>query len=190
MPDDDSILSEWLAEVEALQRRLDPDLSPVMPDALRPYVYALRQSLIAVRRAREHEPPDPTVILEQTIYLAKDVEAALAAEHDHWMEEFERQVSSWQEYADALERELDEVGGDDVLAVSAKKRPPRGRPPRSGFEAQDADLVAQMMDMMTADPELTPWQVARELAPRAAGGSTLENKARRLVERYWKAQEL
>jgi hypothetical protein len=189
MPDDDSILSEWLAEVEALQRWLDPDLSPVMPDVLRPYAHALRQSLIAVRRVRGHAFPNPTFILEQIVWLAKDVEAALAAEHDHWMESLERQVSSWQEYADALERKLDEVGGADALAANAKKRPPRGRPPGSGFEAQDADLVAQMVDMVTVNPELTPWQAARELAPRAAGGGTLESKARRLVERYWQAQE-
>ena len=189
MSDDDSILSEWLAEVEALQRRLDPDLSPVMPDALRPHAHALRQSLIAVRRAREHKLPNPTFILKQTIWLAKDVGAALAAEHDHWMESLEQQVSSWQKYADALEREFGEMGGADALAATAKKRPSRGRPPRSGFEAQDAKLVAQMLDMIAANPELTPWQAARELAPRAAGGGTLENKARRLVERYWKTQK-
>jgi hypothetical protein len=189
MPDDDSVLNEWLAKVEALQRRLDPDLSPEMPDALRPHAYALRQSLAAVRQARGYEPPNPNFILEQTVWLAKDAEAALAAEHDHWMESLERQVSSWQEYAHALERELDKVGGADALAANAKKRPPRGRPLRSGFEAQDADLIAQMLDMIAADPELTPWQAARELAPRAAGGGTLESKARRLVERYWQAQE-
>jgi hypothetical protein len=189
MPYDDSILNEWLAEVEALQRRLDPDLSPVMPDALRPHAHALRQSLIAVRQARGHEPPNPTFILEQIVWLAKDVEAALAAEHNHRMANLEQQVSSWQKYADALERELGKVGGDDVLAAFTKKRPPRGRPRGSGFEAQDAELVSQMLEMMTANPELTEWQVARELAPRAAGGGTLESKARRLVGRYWQAQQ-
>lgn len=79
MPDDEGVLDEWLADVEALQRRLDPDhLYSIVPDAIRPHASALQRMVAAVRRARARQIP--SLVLEEVVYLARAVEDARIAE--------------------------------------------------------------------------------------------------------------
>jgi hypothetical protein len=55
---------------------------------------------------------------------------------------------------------------------------PRGRP-RGGYAEADAQLVEELRRRRCEGVEA----VARELAPRAIGGGTLESKAQRLIRR-------
>ena len=59
---------------------------------------------------------------------------------------------------------------------------PRGRPAATSLAEADAPLVAIIRERVLAGE--SPATVARELAPHAAGGSTLESKAKRLERRY------
>lgn len=59
---------------------------------------------------------------------------------------------------------------------------PRGRPVGTSLAEADAPLVATLRERVLAGE--APATVARELAPMAAGGSTLESKAKRLERRY------
>lgn len=61
----------------------------------------------------------------------------------------------------------------------------RGRPLGSGsYEPLDAPLVEEMHQLMNEEPCLSPTAAANRVADRAAGGGTVESKARRLAERY------
>src|SRR5262249_13472672 len=61
----------------------------------------------------------------------------------------------------------------------------RGRPPGSGSLAVTEPVLADgMRKLIDADPQLSPTAAATGLAGTAAGGGTLESKARRLAKRY------
>jgi hypothetical protein len=61
----------------------------------------------------------------------------------------------------------------------------RGRPRGSGsYKPADAPLVEQMRKLMLDNPSLSPSAAATRLAEQAAGGGTLDSKAKRLAERY------
>lgn len=86
MPADDEwlgeLLQEWIAEVEALRRRLDPDSRDRTYPAheeLRPYAAELQRRLMALDRTRLQG--DPQLILRDAVYLAQAVNDARRASY-------------------------------------------------------------------------------------------------------------
>ena len=69
-------------------------------------------------------------------------------------------------------------------AIKPKERG-RGRPKGAGsLEAADVPLLEEMKALRDGDSTLSVNAAALKVADRAAGGGTLESKARRLAERY------
>lgn len=79
MPDEDGwlaeVLDEWIAEVEALTRHLDPEYGRgIALGSLGPHVWDLRRRLAALARSRERG--DLRLILRDAIYLAQAADDA------------------------------------------------------------------------------------------------------------------
>lgn len=126
MPDDYKILDDWLAEVESLQRRLEPDrLYSVAADDLRPYAHALRDGIAAVRRARERD--DPSLLIEEMVWLARSLETARVAEGELWVAGLRKQLEATEEVLQDIERALVETedGSEARLAALDRARQKR-----------------------------------------------------------------
>lgn len=113
-----------------------------------------------------------------------EMRARMAAGHQ-LVEKVMRGAASSNAKVSAAYRALDDMTPAEakpIIDLLPEPPKPRGRPVGTSLAEADAPLVAIIRERALAGE--APATVARELAPHAEGGSTLESKAKRLERRY------
>ena len=123
----------------------------------------------------------PPIHLPQHVHDGlKRLEPQLARLRRGRQDRDERKRSAWTQVAD-----LNATPGQvlDIMEALPDPSKPRGRPQGRSYRAKDALLVAELTKRVNDGEGIGP--VALELASRAEGHGTPENKADRLKRQHW-----